>query len=319
MTKNKICSILLLLLTLTSCITTKHHFAPNLSPTITKKTIEELPSPFTPLSHKELSQDWGKELRIGKQFAKRLELYRAITSFQRALFLMPKRETLIERQKEIYYSIAFCYYLGKKYKQVIDTFENTPLRKVTSSFPTFEALLVILYSSYDAIGDDEKAEKIQEAIKEGAPNLNYKLELYDAISKGNIEEATTLVKKKTEYKPIVNLLNEYESKKKSTAKASTLNAIFPGAGYWYVGQKSSALTSFIMNGLFTWAAIEFFNRNFIAAGFIATSFELGWYLGAVNGAGIAANEYNERLYEKYADKGLKEEKLYPIFQIRYGF
>ena len=310
---------LILLTLLTSCISSKQTFEPSITPTVTQYDIEKLPSPFPPLTFKEKNTAWGQELHIGQGFAKTLDLYKAITSFQRALFLIPKKEEYIKRSQELQFDIALCYFIGKKYQQVVETFENSNLRKVTSSFPAFQQLLIILYASYEAIGDKERGETILKALQDGNPNTAYKLELFTSIKKAQIQESIDLAKKKKQYQSVETLLNKYQTEKKSVKTAWMRSLILPGAGYWYVGQKASAVTSFIMNSLFIWAAVEFYSRGYTAAGIITTSFELGWYLGGSNGAGLAANQYNERLYEKYASKALTENKLFPLFQLNYGF
>src|SRR5690349_16817546 len=52
--------------------------------------IESLPSPFSPLTPVERSKDWGKELFLGRSFAKEMDLYRALTCFKSALYLIPR-------------------------------------------------------------------------------------------------------------------------------------------------------------------------------------------------------------------------------------
>lgn len=101
--------------------------------------------------------------------------------------------------------------------------------------------------------------------------------------------------------------------------ARLLNALLPGAGYYYVGQKSTALTSLCLNILFTAAAVHFFEKNEIAAALITTSLELGWYIGGINGAGMAAIELNEKKWREFCEKHMEKEKVWPIFQLQTQF
>lgn len=118
---------------------------------------------------------------------------------------------------------------------------------------------------------------------------------------------------------LTNLLTSYDAKKKSPCKAQFANGILPGAGYLYVGQKQAALTSFLLNGLFIYAAVYFYTNGNVAAGVITTSFEMGWYFGGIYGAGEAAKYYNERLYERQAYPALSYNKLFPVLMLKYGF
>ena len=95
--------------------------------------------------------------------------------------------------------------------------------------------------------------------------------------------------------------------------------LLPGAGYYYVGQKKAALTAFVINSLFTAAAYQFFAKGYPAAGFITLSFEAGWYFGGINGAGLAAKEYNERLYEVKAKDFMLKERLFPLLTFETSF
>ncbi len=98
-----------------------------------------------------------------------------------------------------------------------------------------------------------------------------------------------------------------------------LNALIPGAGYLYIGQKKSALTAFLLNGLFIAAAYQFFHHRHVAAGIITTGFEAGWYFGGIYGAGEEAKYYNERLFEKNAATVLNDYKLFPALMMQYAF
>ena len=114
-------------------------------------------------------------------------------------------------------------------------------------------------------------------------------------------------------------INSYEKQKKSISRAQFLNAVCPGAGYLYIGQKKSALTALLINGLFIAAAYEFFHRGYTAAGIITSSFELGWYCGGIYGAGEEAKYYNERIYEKKVGTAMNSEGYFPIYMLKYTF
>ena len=115
------------------------------------------------------------------------------------------------------------------------------------------------------------------------------------------------------------MLDRYYLEKKSVAKAQTFNALLPGAGYLYLGQKKSALTAFLLNGLFIAAAYEFFHHRHVAAGIITTSFEAGWYFGGIYGAGEEAKYFNEKAYERNASRTLHEYNLFPVLMMLYAF
>jgi hypothetical protein len=286
---------------------------PQLAPLVSEKYLKVLPSPFPPLSSLEAAQDWGREQTIGLGFARDLDLYCAKTTFKRASYLLPPIEK--ERFLELSYNILLCYYLGEKYSDVVYTVDEGSLRFVDSSFTPYHDLLLILYDSYNK-QSDYRACKIFNAIEERYPETAQRLKCFKLLSEGDIAALTTL---STDSSDITNLLTNYKIRKKSTTVAQMLNMVFPGAGYWYIGQKQSAVTAFFLNTLFVCASAYAFHQGNIAAGVILAGFETGWYFGGIYGAGLGAKLYNERVYEKLAIPIMNQRGYFPVLMLKYGF
>lgn len=287
---------------------------PKLSYTPQARRFDCLESPFKPLSPAEKKQDWGKELTIGLAFAKEMDLYRAITGFKRAFFLIPRDKEA--RRLQIAYSIMSCYFIAGKYQDAIDTFETTPLYDAPADFPALDDLMQMVYEGYKQTGQEEKACLIYNMIEKRIPEKAADIDLSEALLAADFPTIAEAAESK---ESVCRFLNEYCCEAKSVKKAQTLNALLPGAGYSYVGQKKAALTSFIINTLFIAAAYEFFDRGYWAAGAITSSLELGWYIGGINGAGLAAKEYNERLYESKAKPVMIQNRLFPVLRLEYAF
>lgn len=115
------------------------------------------------------------------------------------------------------------------------------------------------------------------------------------------------------------LIDSYEREKLSPRRARWLNALLPGSGYYYTGQKSAAMTALLVNTLFTAAAYHFFHEGEVAAALLTTSLELGWYVGGINGAGIAAIQANHYKFEKISRKLQSEHQLFPILRLSYDW
>lgn len=267
-------------------------------------------SPFYPLSEREECSDWGKEYLIARAFAEDFDLYRAITGFKRALYLLPLQEE--ERRLEMEYSIALAYYLGRKYLEVTYLVETTDLGQVSSAFPAYSDLLLILYDSYQHLGKCDHARCILSLIEQEDPEEGRQLMLLEALKQANLPALS-------ETYGYENLVDGYLSKAKSIRKAQFLNAVFPGAGYWYVGMKQTAVTAFLVNALFIGAAAHFISKGNGAAGIITLSLEGGWYFGGISGAGLAAKIYDEQLYYSFADKIIQRESLFPMMRLNYSF
>lgn len=301
----------------TSCQKNSHCLEPCITYVPTPKLVHARTSAFSPLTKKEQRYDWAKELHIGITFANELDLYRAITAFKRALALIPREEA--ERIWQIQYSILLCYYYAGKYNEVVDSFNQSLLIDVPETFPPFRDLLIILADSFYQIEQEERAARIWELLNKADPDAASDLILYRSISEADLEAIYKQAFGCDDKQAVRNFMNEFAFESKSVTKAQTLNAVLPGTGYLYVGQPKSALTSFLINVLFTAAAYKFFEKGYVAAGLITTSLELGWYFGGINGAGLAAKEYNERLYETKAKDTLIQEQLFPILMLHKTF
>jgi tetratricopeptide (TPR) repeat protein len=318
MSKAKILLLVLLCsLSFTACYRVPNKLEPQINYVVQDKYIRSLETSFPPLDKHEQQQEWGKEYFIGVAFAKKLDLYRAVTAFKRAEILLP--DGLYHRKQEVEYYIILSYYLGKRYEEAIDAFDDSDLRIIDTKFPTYHDLLVILYECYTHTDQKDKATNILNIVKHHYPETAKELELSTALIFGDLDDIKKLSYDTTTKDSTNQLLAEYQKEKKSLAKAQGFNALLPGAGYLYVGQKQSALTAVLLNGIFIAAATHFFLHHHTAAGIIFTSFEAGWYFGGIYGAGEAAKLYNERVYEGKAFNTLNQNKLFPIFMLRYGF
>lgn len=328
----KIISLILSFLIFSGC-TSHADIKPQLSYTIREKNIKNCSPPFSSLNYNEREKDWGKEYVIGCKFLKDLNLYQSLTSFKRAQFLAD--ECSQERRWEIDYYILLNYFAGEKYPEVIDNFNKSSLSSATQAFPALHDLLVVLQHSYTEIGDTAKASEMLNILKEYHPKTAEKMVFSHLVSSGEINTLKTLcfeqrapeggtpmqflTQKANEDEDLKKIIHHYDKNAKSPFVASALNAVLPGSGYLYLGQKQSALTAFLLNGLFTYQAASFFRKGQTAAGLITASFECGWYFGGIIGAKEGAILFNERLYEASADQYIEKNKLYPFLMFEYGF
>jgi len=315
---NNIFFLFFLSIVLLSCHKIPQEIEPKLSYQIDESFIKSLPGAFPALNEMEKKEDFGKEYDVAVKFAHDLDFYRAITSFKRASYLLDNGH---EKEKlSCDYSILLCYYLGQKYEEVIFTFERSPLIHVNKeNFKPFKDLLIILYDSYKKIKEEQKSQNMLKALELNYPELKKKLEMTEALLKADtlsIEKASSSSSDKNE---ILSQVHAYKKEKKSIYAAQALNALLPGAGYWYLGQRQSALTAFLINGVFIYASYEFFHKGYIGAGIIFSSLEFGWYFGGIYGAGLETKVYNERLYEKKFNPLMNKKGYFPVCYIEYAF
>ena len=302
---------------LAGCFRVSDKIEPHVNYCVQEQHFAQLRSPFSPLTSFERNSDWGKEMIIAHAFAKDLDLYRAVSTYKRAEILIDDHSTA--RKTEIQYDILLCYYLGKHYNDAVESVNKSNLAHVDKTFPAYHDLLLILYECYHEMNCCEKEDRIYEMMQKDFPETAEKLKASRAIRAGDMEQINAINQGLGHPSYLDAMLDSYHQERKSVAGAQALNAICPGAGYLYLGQKKSALTAFMLNGLFIAAAYEFFYHKHVAAGIITTSFETGWYFGGIYGAGEEAKYFNERTYEKNATRVLNELDLFPVLMFRHAF
>lgn len=310
-TSMRVLLLALLLGLLTGCSLSDTDTEPNIFYKPVEGDLKTRPSAFSSLTEDELGTIWGQELYIGQQFARELDLYRAITAFKRAGYILPENQE--QRRLQIEYSIVLSYFLAGKCNEVLQVFEESTLNKANpENFPPFRELLVIVQSCYDRLGESDKAEKVLQIIEHNDPALAQKLKINTALRVGDTASAITIA---AGNKPLLDFVEDYESRVKSPRLAQLFNALLPGAGYFYVGQHGAAVTSFVLNLLFIAATLAFFMRGNWAVALIFFSLELGWYIGGINGAGLAAKEWNEQIYNTLGNGMMTRNDLHPFLML----
>lgn len=298
----------------TSCQPVDCQFEPVIEYFPNPVVLQARPSAFEPLSAKEMRRDWGKEMLIAQDFAKEQDYYRAITAYKRALFLMPSHEK--QRQPEAEFCVIQAYYFGYKYAEAIEAFEKSTLLFAAPDFPALQDLLTMVYECYLEIDKCDRADNVLKHLRLINADRASKLEAFGAFKNNDLCALEAIDDPDDAY---CIFLNDYVPQRKSIETAQFYNAVLPGAGYYYVGQKNTALTSFLINALFIGAAYQFFERGYPAAGLITASLETGWYFGGIYGAGLAAREYNQCTFENLAETAMQKNKLFPVLMLQTTF
>lgn len=306
-----------LCLALTGCgLVRQDEVCSRVSLPVREREIQSLPSPFKPLTPEELAQPFGVELHVAKAFARELDLYRAITAFKRALYLLPSERQ--DRRLEAEYGLFLSYYLGGKHAEALYSFENSHLSHVPTTFAPYDDLLIALEDTYRWRCEEDRAQNVHALLRQRQNDQADELRLGHAMADHQLPSLMDV--SPDPLRPEVGaFLHCYCACTKSPGTAMALQAVLPGAGYFYVGQHRAALTSLVINTVFIAATYQFFHQGNWGAGLIAGSLEFGWYVGGINGAGLAAKAYNERLYQVQACEFMREHRLFPLLQMRHSF
>ena len=305
-------------LLLTSCVKVNPQLQLKLKADYSQQDYQLLTTAFNPLSKEENDTIWGQELAFAQHLASSFDFYRAITSLKKALFLIPQSN--LSRRQQCEFGILLCYTLAGEHDKARLFFKNSSLPSAPQSFPARKELLTLLEIIYESDPHFEKAHHEVLNIMAGHyPVLEKKTTISRALASAKLQDAIAL-SENTPFSDIPNAIKRcYCPNTKSIKTAQTLNAILPGAGYLYVGQRQSALTSLLLNAIFIWSTIELFHHDHPAPALFMLSLESGWYFGGILGAGLAAREYNECLYTQTTSPLLQQKKYHPIFMLKHTF
>ena len=103
-------------------------------------------------------------------------------------------------------------------------------------------------------GQPEHSQVILQKIETLDPETSQSLKLSTAMKEGALQDIEEYASCSNLTDPtseeVQEFLDDYSLQALSVTKAKTLNALLPGAGYYYVGQKKAAATSLVINALF---------------------------------------------------------------------
>ena len=240
------------------------------------------------------------------------DFYRALSEYQRFLFLFPTDPRVPEAELQI----GRCYRREGKFQKAFTHLIRLHNRRAEESAGR-EALL-------EMVAIREEQGRYPEAIywaKQFIERYPDYAEIDDVyvrlawlqIDSGKYEEAITtleLLQPESTHYPRVRSLRQAleqrpETAKKSPAVAGTMSAVLPGSGHLYAGRPGQAASSFLLNALFIAGAVIAFQNDSPVLGGILVFFELGWYTGGIRSAAQAAREENQKRERKFR-RELKE-------------
>ena len=281
--------------------------------------FQNLPKPPPQLSPEDVSSPWGQEYAIGCRFACEGDYYRAATCFQRARFLL--NDPASPHEVQLFHALLLAYSVGNKYQEAVSIWEKEQDKLSVADPETARDCISLLCEAYTHLGRTKEAAGLLTSLPPGDP-LKSQLALFQTMTTNDEEDFlraadTAALVGSREHEEALSMVADYRSRRCDPSTARLLNAVVPGSGYVYVHQYQTATTAFLINGLFIAATWQLFVAHQQASGLIAGTLEGGWYLGGIVGAGLAADQYNQRLREEASKPYLNRNGLFPLLQVRY--
>ncbi len=261
---------------------------------------------------------WGQEILCGWIFAQECDFFRAITCFRKAIIYMDTVEafdpSLNSLRIEAITGIISSYILQKKYDDVIQIWDKLSGTITLQNRKEAKWLLIMLVQALSSKQEyEERAISLANMLPIEDPD-KIRLLTYLALRSQSFTPCTPLTPATADnpvLKQTKELFADWQQKKKNPTLAFSMNCIVPGSGYAYLGQNTTAFTSFTINVLFIGAMLEFMKAHQPMAAIITLGLEMGWWAGGSIGARLATHEYNHRLWLDMAKKFMRKEHLYP--------
>jgi tetratricopeptide (TPR) repeat protein len=267
---------------------------------------EESHSPFI-FSHPFEPQSRNTLLKFADELMHEGNYKEAIFEYRRIITYFPN----IKEKDDILFKIYKCYLLSKKYNKALDWIKYVQSEvKLPSNIALAEFYLgytyYILQNYPKAMISFRKLQTEDKKLRDAA--IYYEAMCYLKLKK--YKEAKELFSSIPKESPLYNqslraekaLLEVDTLPYKKPLLAGVISAILPGAGYLYAKRPESALSAFVINGLFIWGTYSAFKAGNSGVGAVFGLFELGWYLGAIYGGVVSTYRYNLKIKREFENQ-----------------
>lgn len=237
-------------------------------------------------------------LAFADSLAARGDHFRAVTEYQRFLFLQPQ-SPLAARVR---LSLADELSALENWQEVDETLQKLVQLQPLSPAGR-EARRLLADSAYER-GDFGLARHRYRLLLAEAEDKNYAREQIGWTYLEQDQPASALqsfrLLSRNDLENFRHSVDNYQALElKSPPLAMTLSAIVPGSGQLYVGRVRQAALSFALNGIFILGTLEAFQHENYVVGGLLLFLEVGWYGGNIYNAGNNAHKYNQTIKKNF--------------------
>jgi len=240
-------------------------------------------------------------IKVADEFYKKNQFDFAIIEYERANLLYPKNAMFISNQERI----AECYFKKGYFIESIKVHQS--ILDVKNNY--LNSVLKISHA-YQMMNQYRKSNSL---INEYSNNFSgSKFDTLQIIKSSNyfalmkLDSAKLILKnisdKKLEKKVNKNIriIKEFEQNTfKNPKVAKSLNIIFPGLGYLYIGLPETAVATFVVESLFLYITIMTYQNNYSIGTLFGGLFFTGFYFGSAYGAEQFAIKKKEKILLSY--------------------
>jgi len=220
----------------------------------------------------------------------------ALLEINRINFFKPSLNTA-----ELFINKIICYKALNEFEKAIFEYETNKNLKFKNNLD----LVLNISKIYVELDNLPKSlEMIDNSLESKVPveNLNDLLELkgYILAKKGDLAKSLRTFEsmKELDVYPIkaeshISIINKTISMKQKNPTLAGILSVIPGAGYYYTGNKQTALSSLIINSLLFYATYNNVSKENYGMAALTGIFNLAFYIGNIQGSVLRAKKVNE--------------------------
>ena len=249
-----------------------------------------------------------KQFDFAEYYFSNKDYLMAVGEYKRFIYFFPGDE----RVEKATYRIGMSYYLGRHFKEAVNSFRAVIDRYVDTDLSiksyfmvsethvklnTFGPAIINLNNLITLTHDEDVRD-------EAYYRLGWIYIEMASWEKARLYFSKISAKNKTKYRleQLTTELNKEKSIPKKDPGLAGFLSIMPGAGYLYCERYQDALIAFLLNGGLIYAAYESFDDNNNALGGVIAFVEFGFYAGNIYGAATSAHKYNRKQTGRFIEK-----------------
>ncbi|MBN2126031.1 MAG: tetratricopeptide repeat protein [Deltaproteobacteria bacterium] len=256
--------------------------------------------------------DSEDQFAFARQVMEKGEYVRAVVEFERFIHFFPEEEKVPEAR----YFIGLCYLEARDYASAGKALEG--VHRTYAPRPVAGKALLMIGELYYRQGAFEEAERYFKRVVREYPQPEVKNPAlyrlgWSQMQTNRWQEASRTFSDVEKESPLyagARRLSDHSLQgealpRKDPVAAGLLAGAIPGLGHLYCDRPKDGLVSFLLNGVFIWAAVESFQEDHDVLGGILTFMELGWYSGNIYSAVNCAHKYNRKVQDDFR-RGLSD-------------
>ena len=241
---------------------------------------------------------------FGDHLFRQGDYYRAITEYERFVFLAPEHPDAAE----VRLRIGEAYYFGEKWDAAARVFRQLDAADSGQDVRRLSALYLAAIAMRQQ--DVQRAIDLLERYLADHPDDAWRndvicqlilLDLRSGCADAAARRLAAANAGGSAPLPLgaADLEDWKRLPRKSPLLAGSLSALLPGAGQAYVGHWSDALLAFGLNAAFFWGTYEAFERDESVLGCFLLTLDTTWYFGNVYNAANGARRVNQTRQKRF--------------------